>query len=677
MKTNAKQRVEDASDQLPVEGRHRAVIAGVRPEIEDGRFPIKRTVGDTVEVEADIFADGHDVLRCVLLYRHETEQEWSETEMKPSVNDLWRGTFPVSEMGFYRYAVRAWVDPFGTWLHDMRKRIDAGVVERVDLLIGAEFIEQAGQHADPQDAEQLRVWANTLHHAQIESACRLVIGEPELERLMRIWGERRFPVLYDKTLRVRVDREKARFSAWYELFVRSTSPDPHGHGTFRDCIALLPDIKAMGFDVLYLPPIHPIGRVNRKGKNNTLKARPDDVGSPWAIGSDEGGHKSVHPQLGTLEDFRALVEAARHEGIEIALDIAYQCAPDHPYVRAHPEWFRGRPDNTIQYAENPPKKYEDIYPFDFETEAWPELWRELRSVILYWIEQGVRIFRIDNPHTKPFPFWEWLIGTVQEHYPETIFLAEAFTRPKIMQRLAKLGFTQSYTYFAWRNTSYELSSYLTELTQGEVGQYMRGNLWPNTPDILTEYLQTGGRAAFAVRLLLAATLGASYGIYGPAFELCEDRPREPFSEEYLDSEKYQIRRWDLKSRRSLRPLITRINRIRHENPALQRDDRLRFHATHHDHVLCYSKATDDNDNIIVTVVNLDPHHAHSAWVHLPLHAFGLPEHEPYQVHDLLSDARYIWHGGRNYVGMDPRAAPGHIFRIRRRLRTERDFEYYL
>jgi starch synthase (maltosyl-transferring) len=433
----------------------------------------------------------------------------------------------------------------------------------------------------------------------------------------------------------------------------------------------------MGFDVLYLPPIHPIGMTQRKGKNNSLTPTPEDTGVPWAIGSKEGGHKSVNPELGTLEDFRHFVAKAREYGIDIALDIAFQCSPDHPYVREHPEWFRKRPDGTIQYAENPPKRYEDIYPFDFETEDWPGLWEELKSIFLFWAEQAVHIFRVDNPHTKTFPFWEWVIAEVKRDYPDAIFLSEAFTRPKVMYRLAKLGFTQSYTYFAWRNTKWDLTQYFTELTKTEVREFFRPNLWPNTPDILTEYLQTGGRPAFMARLVLAATLGANYGIYGPAFELCENRPREHGSEEYLDSEKYQIRHWDIDDRNSLKEIIAVVNRIRRDNPALQSDWSLLFHPTDNEQLICYSKQTEDLSNIILVVVNVDPYHTHSGWVDLSSQQLGLGQDEAFRVHDLLINARYLWQGHRNYVELNPHSIPAHIFRVNRRVRSERDFDYYM
>lgn len=474
-----------------------------------------------------------------------------------------------------------------------------------------------------------------------------------------------------------VDREKARFSTWYEMFPRSCSDTPGRHGTFQDCEARLPYIAAMGFDVLYLPPIHPIGKTHRKGKNNAQTGDATDHGSPWAIGASEGGHKAILPALGTLQDFRRLMERARTHGIEMAMDIAFQCSPDHPYVQGHREWFRIRPDGTVQYAENPPKKYQDIFPLDFETEQWRALWEELRSVFDYWIEQGVRIFRVDNPHTKPFAFWEWVIGAVKRMHPDVLFLAEAFTRPKVMHRLAKLGFTQSYNYYPWRTTKTELMEYFTELTQSEVREFFRPNLWPNTPDILTEQLQHGGRPAFMSRLVLAATLGANYGIYGPSYELGEHEPREAGSEEYLNSEKYEIRRWELDRSDSLGEFIARVNRIRRENPALQSDWSLRFHPVANDQLLCYSKRTADGANVILVVVNLSPYHRHSGWLELDLDILGVDVDRPFQVQDLLTNAYYAWQGPRNYIEVDPHSAPAHIFRIRRRVRTERDFDYYL
>jgi starch synthase (maltosyl-transferring) len=660
---------------LPAEGRQRVVIEGVRPEIDGGRFPAKRVVGEQVLVEADIFADGHDLLSAVLLYRKDGDSRWSETPMQLLVNDRWCGTFEIHELKDYWYTLQAWVDRFKSWRDSFAKKFAAQQVAELDLLAGAALIELAVRRAMGQDRKTLQQFAADLLSKRPEAAQTAL--DEELATLITKYPERRWPVTYDKELRISVDRSKARCGAWYELFPRSCAKEPAGHGTLRDCEERLPYIAAMGFDVLYLPPVHPIGHSFRKGKNNILAPNPDDVGSPWAIGAPEGGHKAIHPQLGTLDDFQRLVARAKDFELEVALDIAFQCTPDHPYVKEHPEWFRKRPDGSIQYAENPPKKYQDIYPLDFETEQWQELWEELKSVILFWCDQGVRIFRVDNPHTKAFAFWEWAIAEVKKDYPDALFLAEAFTRPKVMYHLAKLGFSQSYTYFAWRNTKWELTQYFTELTQTDVIEFFRPNLWPNTPDILTEYLQFGGRPAFMARAVLAATLGANYGIYGPAFELCENNPREPGSEEYLDSEKYQIRQWDLERPDSLKDFIARLNRIRKENRALQSDRSLRFYPVDNDEIICYSKATSDHSNVILAVINLDPYHTQSGWLDLPLEELRLDPLEPFQVHDLLTDARYLWHGPRNYVELNPHIVPAHIFRLRHRIRREQDFDYFM
>jgi starch synthase (maltosyl-transferring) len=664
------------ADREVEDGRQRAVIEEVAPAVDAGRFPIKRSEGERVVVEADIFADGHDLLGAAVQYRAENQAGWSETPMEPLFNDRWRGEFVVDTVGRYFYTVAAWVDHFRSWRHDLARRTQPEDIE-VALLIGADLVEAAAKRAADQDARRLQSWADALRAPGEAPRKQQSALDEELALLMARYPDRRFATRYTPELTAVVDPERARFGAWYELFPRSCTSEPGRHGSFRECEGRLPYVAAMGFDVLYLPPIHPIGRSKRKGKNNALATEPGDPGSPWAIGAAEGGHKAVHPELGTLADFRRFTEKAKAAGLDVALDIAFQCSPDHPYVDTHPEWFLHRPDGTVQYAENPPKKYEDIYPFHFESDAWEPLWDELKSVFLFWIEQGVRIFRVDNPHTKPFPFWEWVIGGIKRDYPDVLFLAEAFSRPKIMHRLAKLGFSQSYTYFSWRNTKWELRQYLHELAQAPVREYYRPNFWPNTPDILTEYLQFGGRPAFMTRLVLAATLAANYGVYGPAFELYERRPREPGSEEYLNSEKYEIRRWELDRPDSLRDFITRVNSIRRENPCLQRDRNLRFHEIDNDEMLCYSKSTDDLSNIIVVVANLDPYHTQSGWAEIPLEALGLDTRHPYQVHDLLSGARHLWHGARNYVQLDPRSAPAHIFRLRRRVRTERDFEYFM
>jgi len=662
---------------MPIEKRNRVVIEGVKPEIDGGLFAVKRVVGEKVTVQADIFADGHDLIACCILYRFSRDRDWCEAPMKTLVNDRWQGEFKVTQLGDYRYTILAWIDRFGTWQRDFAKRVAAGQDVSVDILIGAELVEQAAARSPAGEQNFLLKKAQIMRSdLAMEERATAALNEALNEGMQRC-QERLFPTLYHRDLNVIVERERARFSTWYELFPRSCGAEDSRHGTLADCRRRLADIAAMGFDVLYLPPIHPIGKTHRKGKNNTTTALPDDVGSPWAIGSDEGGHKAVHPDLGGIEDVKSLISEARGHGLEIALDLAYQCSPDHPYVAEHPEWFRKRPDGSIQYAENPPKKYQDIFPVNFETEEWQALWDELKSIVLFWIEQGVRIFRVDNPHTKPFRFWEWLIAEIRRQYPEVIFLSEAFTRPRVMHYLAKVGFTQSYTYFTWRNTKAELMNYFNELTQSEGREYLRPNLWPNTPDILNEYLQFGGRPAFMVRLVLAATLGANYGIYGPAFELCENRPLHPGSEEYIDSEKYQLRQWDLNAPYSLKTFIGRVNRIRRENRALQTDWNLHFHPIDNDQMICFSKHTEDLEGILLVVVNLDPHHTHSGWMDIPLKDLGISPRQPYQVHDLLSDARFLWNGPRNFVEIDPRMMPAHIFRIRRKVLSEKDFDYYL
>jgi starch synthase (maltosyl-transferring) len=662
---------------IKLSGRSRVVIEQVTPEIDHGHFPIKRSLGEGVVVEAAIFCDGHDVLSAVLKYRAEKNSDWSEEPMQPLVNDLWRSEFAITQLDAYRYTIEAWINQFASWQRDLQKKIDAQQDVAVELLMGAELVAETAKRATGADAGELQQWAQQFRAANLKNADALKLAfDTRLVELMGRHPDRRHSTIHKPELRVLVDAERTRFSTWYELFPRSTG-EPGHHGTFKNCEAQLERIARMGFDVLYLPPIHPIGTSFRKGKNNNVKCQPDDVGSPWAIGSSEGGHKSIHPGLGTLEDFHQLVSHARQMGIEIALDIAFQCAPDHPYISQHPEWFRRRPDGTIQYAENPPKKYQDIVPFDFECEAWESLWLELKSIFDFWIAQGVKIFRVDNPHTKAFPFWEWCLGELRTEHPDLIFLAEAFTRPHVLNRLAKIGFTQSYNYFPWRNTKDELTSYFTELSQSPLADFLRPSLWPNTPDILTEFLQHGGRPGFMIRLILAATLSPSYGIYGPAFELCENTPVEPGSEEYQNSEKYEIRAWDLKSPDSLEGLVAQVNRIRRENSALQFNHHLKFHATDNPQIMAYSKSTPDGTNTILTVVNLSPYYVHSGWIELSLEDLGIPASQSFQMHDQLTDARFLWHGSKNYIQLNPQILPAHIFHVRRHLRTERDFDYYL
>lgn len=656
----------------------RVTIEGVEPEIDGGKYPAKRVVGEALTVKADVFTDGHDAIGGVLRYRADTEKDWHEAPLEPLVNDRFQASFTPRHLGFYSYRLVAWVDRFGTWLKDFRKRVAAGQESElpVQLLIGARLVEEAARRAKGEDRKRLKHWAQDLAADSDPLDRAALVEEPTLRRLMDDYPDRTSATKYAKELKVWVDPPKARFSAWYEMFPRSSWDGSGKHATFKDCEQRLEYIASLGFDVVYLPPIHPIGTTFRKGPNNTLSAGPKDPGSPWAIGSKRGGHTGIHSALGAAKDFRRFVKRAKEFGMDVALDIALQCSPDHPYVREHPEWFRRRPDGSIQYAENPPKKYQDIYPIEFESTEWNALWDELRDVFFYWIDLGIRIFRVDNPHTKPFRFWEWVINEIKQEHPDVILLAEAFTRPKVMYHLAKSGYTQSYTYFAWRNTKWELTEYLTELTQGEAQYFFRPNFWPNTPDILTEFLQTGGPPAFQIRLVLAATLAANYGIYGPAFELMEHIPRDPGSEEYLHSEKYEICMWDVDRQPNLRDFIARVNHIRRDNPALHTNETLRFHEIQHDELIWYSKVTPDKSNAVVVACNLNPFETRAAWAHLPIADLGLDADIPYQMHDLLSDARYLWRGEWNYVELNPYVCPAHVFRVRQRVRTEENFDYY-
>lgn len=693
----------------PHNGRRRAVIEDVYPQIDSGRHPICRVVGDEVVVTATILADGKDELAARLLYRHSDDRRWTFSPMRAAGDDLWSGSFRVDKLGCWRFTLLAWIDHFATWASELKKRIaaqnDPAVAEaalesdaRLDVgsqpaeqdvalafRTGAELIEAAAQRAHGRDAKRLREKALELEALAAEK--RKHYDDPCDEELLQLMGNH--PNLanatrYEPELPVWVNRERARFSSWYELFPRSASPIPGKHGTFRDVESELPEIAAMGFDIVYLPPIHPIGRSFRKGPNNTIDAPPNAPGSPWAIGDraavtnaplgaqaagDRGGHKSIHPQLGTFTDFDNLVAAGKSQGIEIALDIAFQCSPDHPWVTEHPDWFTIRPDGSIQYAENPPKKYQDIYPLNFESPDWRGIWDELYSVFEFWIHRGVRVFRVDNPHTKALPFWEWCLNSLRANYPDTIFLAEAFTRPHVMYALAKRGFTQSYTYFTWRNSKAELQDYMEELTQPPVSEFFQPNLWPNTPDILHKTLQEGGRSAFMHRLILAATLSSSYGIYGPAYELAENAPARPpagkaESEEYQNSEKYEIRQRNRNAPESLVPLITNLNRIRHANRALQSNASLHFHVVDNPELICYSKATPGFDNTILVVVNLDSFNEQSGWTHLDLDPIGCSANQDFLVEDLLNGARYTWRE-RNYVALQPGVHPAHIFRVSR------------
>ncbi|RZL03971.1 MAG: alpha-1,4-glucan--maltose-1-phosphate maltosyltransferase [Rubrivivax sp.] len=669
-----------AANAIPdADGRQRAVIDAVLPVVDAGRFAVKAIAGEPVRVQANCFTDGHDVLRVVLRWRAEADPVAQEVEMALAYNDEWFASFTPEVPGRYVYSVSAWVDHFESWRHELARRVDDEDI-RIAALVGAELIEDAAQRANGDDKTTLNKWAQQLRKnggdAQTLKALAL---DPTQAAVARRYPDRQLAVHFPLELPLVADRRRARYSSWYELFPRSASAEPGRHGTFKDVEARLPYVAEMGFNVLYFPPIHPIGREKRKGRNNALTTEAGDVGSPWAIGAAEGGHKSILPELGTPEDFRSLVGKAKALGLDIAMDIAFQCAPDHPYVKAHPEWFRWRPDGTVQYAENPPKKYQDIYPFNFETDDWRSLWQELKSVFDHWIGEGVTIFRVDNPHTKAFPFWEWAITAIKREHPEVLFLAEAFTRPKVMHRLAKLGYSQSYTYFTWRNTKQELTEYFTELSQGPGKDYFRPNVWPNTPDILNEHLHAGGRPIFALRLVLAATLSSSYGIYGPAYELLDNVPRSPGSEEYLNSEKYQLRHWgdwDVARSDSLGQLIAKVNGIRQSNAALQSNESLRFFSTDNDQLIAYAKQTPEGDNVILAIINLDPHNTQSGWITLDADTLKLDPAAQYEMHDLLSDQRFTWQGLRNFVILDPRQAPAHLFRLRKRVQDESHFDNF-
>ncbi|HSB73668.1 MAG TPA: alpha-1,4-glucan--maltose-1-phosphate maltosyltransferase [Candidatus Methylomirabilis sp.] len=636
-------------------------IGSVRPELGGGRFPVKREVGDKFKVTADILREGHEALTAVLKYRTVKDTGWHEVRMQPLGNDSWVAEFPLEENTRYLYTIEAYPDPYRTWAEDLKKRLAARMEVTGELLEGAELLRRTLPRAAGADRKRLEARLADFEQATMPAARARILLDEETVELVDTYPDRSSATRYDLELEVVADRPLARFAAWYEMFPRSQGKIPGCHGTFKDCIDRLPEISRMGFDVVYLPPIHPIGQSFRKGKNNSLTAGPEDPGSPWAIGNLHGGHKAVEAALGTLDDFRAFIQAARDVGIEIALDYALQCSPDHPYVREHPEWFYARPDGTIKYAENPPKKYQDIYPLNFYCRDRQALWEELKSILLFWIEQGVRIFRVDNPHTKPIPFWAWIIGEIQAVYPDVIFLSEAFTRPKVMQALAKVGFTQSYTYFTWRNFKQELIDYFSELSQGEMAEYFRGNLFTNTPDILPPILQQGGRGAFKMRLALAATLSPLYGIYS-GYELCEDVPI-PGTEEYQDSEKYEIKLRDWDAPGHLKDYVAQINRIRRENPALQEYRNLRFYRSDDDNVLFFGKRSLDGQNTILVAVNLDPFELHQARLELPLQELGIGPDERFRVHELITDGQHLWRGPVQTIRLDPGEEPVSIFRV--------------
>jgi starch synthase (maltosyl-transferring) len=639
-----------------LKGQARVIIENVQPQVDGGLYPAKFTVGEFVRVTADIFGDGHDHIRAQVLFRQERSESWSTLELKPQWNDSWTASFQVTEKGYYFFTIRAWVDHFETWYDGFRKKAHAAVDVHVELMEGAAFLKKVGK-GDPYFQ---KLGEELLNKDKYAEAIEKVLS-PQFAKIVHEHPLIEHESLFEKELKLIVESKKANFSAWYELFPRSSSMEG-GHGTFTDVIRLLPRISSMGFDVLYLPPIHPIGKINRKGKNNNVRAEAGEPGSPWAIGSDDGGHKSIHPQLGTLADFKRLVQEAKKLDIDIAMDIAFQCAPDHPYVKEHPQWFRQRPDGSIQYAENPPKKYQDIYPFNFESEDWKSLWEELRSVFEFWIEQGVKIFRVDNPHTKPIRFWQWLIAEINRKHEDIIFLSEAFTRPRIMASLAKVGFTQSYTYFTWRVTKEELVEYVNELVNTNSRFYFRPNFWPNTPDILPFHLQHQNENVFILRLAMAATLSSSYGIYGPAYEFYDNQPI-PGREEYLNSEKYEIKKYDWKKTNRMTDIITLINRARKSHPALQSTWNIQFCEIHQPNLMAYVKATEDLRDAFLIVVNLDPHNRHSGFVQLPKERLKLKDHVNVKLHDLITDEHYTWTQEWNYVELDPYKMPFHLFKL--------------
>jgi starch synthase (maltosyl-transferring) len=661
------------AEESPQVGAHcppRVIILALRPEVDGGRYPAKRVVGETVDIEADLVSDGHDVVRAVLLHRPPGGTSWIEVELQAAGNDVFRASFVATALGRHHYTVIAWIDAFASWRRGLERKLQAGNDVSVELLEGALLVDEA--HARSKDPA-LAQFAGVLRGKQpMQERARVALEAPLAEAMHRA-PDRSRAARYRHDLELHVEQPLAASSSWYELFPRSTA-DGLRHGTFRDAEGWLDYIAELGFDIVYLPPIHPIGLAYRKGPDNSPTAGVDDVGSPWAIGGPEGGHTAVHPELGTLADFDRFFTAAKSRGLEVALDIAFQCSPDHPWVKQHPSWFKARPDGTIQYAENPPKKYQDVYPFDFDSAQWRELWAALRDVFLFWCERGVRVFRVDNPHTKPIPFWEWCLREVQTRFPDTLFLSEAFTRPKLMYALTKSGFSQSYTYFAWRTTKHDFETYLGEIAHAPVADFFRPNFWPTTPDIFPEHLVGGGPEIFTQRLILAATLSSSYGIYGPTYELMENVQR-PGVEELAKNEKYQLRSWDLTRPDSLRHVIARINRIRRDQPALHDMRSLRFHRTDNELVMAYSKQR--GDNIVLVVVNLDPGHTHRAWLDLDLAALDIEPDHTYQVHDLLSGARFSWRGPRNFIELVPDEMPAHIFEVRRFARSENQFEYFL
>jgi len=640
------------------------VIENMEPCIDGGRYPVKRIVGQELNVSADVSTVGNHQLSALLKWRKIAKPDWHQTPMAQTENDRWEATCLFIENAQHEYTIEAWEDAFKSWQVEYAKKYGAGNLDlRTELDEGSILAENAAARATlKQDKERLLSFSKQLKNADAHFGAQLA-KNPELSGLMAAWPDLSLSIEFQPYLRVIVDRPQALFAAWYEFFPRSAEGKGNSGSKFRDCIPRIEDAKAMGFDVIYFPPIHPIGFTARKGKNNSVTCEPGDPGVPYAVGNKFGGHKAVEPELGTLDDFDWLVGEIKARGMEVALDFVINCSPDHPYVEEHPEWFFHRPDGTIKYAENPPKKYEDVYPLNFQNPDWRGLWEEMKDVVLFWVGHRVRIFRVDNPHTKPNAFWEWLISEIQKDYPEVIFLAEAFTRPEMMKSLSKLGFTQSYTYFTWRNTKREITEYLTELTQTEMRYYFRANFFPNTPDILPTFLQTGGHPAFLIRAVLAATLSTAYGIYS-GFELCENVP-VPGQEEYLNSEKYQFKQRDWDAPGNIKNYLTKLNRIRRQSRALREYENLRFQTVENEQIIFYSKATEALDSTILVLVNLDPYNTQSGFAYVPLESFAINDGDPFQVEDLLTGEKFIWRGRRNFVMLDPHSRPAHIFRLRR------------
>lgn len=651
----------------PLQIKNYIAIENVYPELNSGLFPVKRIVGEALEVWADIFNTDHGKIGANIKYRKEGEENWNYNPMQYFDNDRWTGRFSLSHIGRYEYSIEAWTDTYGTLIENMHKWLEKGEDISMDIDTAVTNLKKCSNDARSNSTKYgiISSALDKLIKTSNQEEMLQIISEPDLVSVINEFQNKEDLSEY-KILNVVVDREKAEFSTWYEMFHRSQGSIPDASATFTECIKRLPEISEMGFDVIYLPPIHPIGRTNRRGANNTDNAGPRDPGSPWAIGNEQegGGHMAIHADLGTMDDFKEFVAASKKLNIELALDLSFQCSPDHPYVREHPEWFFKRNDGSIRYAENPPKRYFDIYPFNFRNENWKSLWQELLNIVLFWVDKGIRIFRVDNPHNKPFPFWEWLIRKVKHDYPETIFLSEAFTRPKLMKYLAKLGFTQSYTYFTWKNTKQELTELISNFLVSDVAEYYRGNLFTNTPDILHEYLQNGGPPAFKIRIVLAATLSSIYGIYN-GYELCENKAKGPNSEEYMDSEKYQYKVRDWNRDGNIKTFISNLNKIRRNNPALHTCRNLKVLQSNNDHILFYGKWDVDKNNVILVAVNLDPFNIHESIVQVPIRELGIEQGESYEVHDLLDDASYWWKDESNYIKLNPQVQPAHVFALKK------------